>query len=71
MAGKSSDARRVMAGKSSDARRVMAGRAGNTPKISITSKGVVSVDANELFESHNVKEFIKEMAQFEKKSQAS
>ena len=57
-----------MVEKSGDARRVMPGKSGKTPKVSITSKGVVSVDANELFESLHVKKFIKEMAQFEKNS---
>ncbi len=47
----------------------MVEKSGDGPKVSITSKGVVSVDAKELFESPNVKKFIEDMAQIEKKSE--
>ena len=42
-----------------------------SPKVYITSKGAVYVDANELFRSPKVQKFIDEMAEIEKKSQMS
>ena len=49
----------------------MAEKSGDSPKVYITSKGAVYVDANELFRSPKVQKFISEMAEIEKKSQAS
>ena len=43
----------------------------SNPKVYITSKGVIYVDANELFRSPKVQKFIDEMAEIEKKSKAS
>ena len=37
----------------------MLGKSGSTPNVSITSKGAISVDANELFHSPNVQRIIK------------
>ena len=47
----------------------MAEKSGGSPKVYITSKGAVYVDANELFRSPKVQKFIDEMAEIEKKSQ--
>lgn len=49
----------------------MTGKSSDSSKVYITSKGAVYVDANELFRSPKVQKFIDEMAEFEKKSQAS
>lgn len=49
----------------------MARKSRSNPKVYITSKGVVYVDANELFRSPKVQKFIDDMAEIEKKSKAS
>ena len=49
----------------------MAEKSGDSPKVYITSKGAIYVDANKLFRSPKVQKFIDEMAEIEKKSQAN
>lgn len=49
----------------------MAEKSGKSPKVYITSKGAIYVDANELFRSPKVQKFIDEMAEIEKNSQTS
>ena len=49
----------------------MAAKSGDNPKVYITSKGAVYVDANELFRSPKVQKFIDEMAEIENRSRAS
>ena len=48
----------------------MAEQSGNNPNVKITSRGVIYVDANELFKSPKVRKFIHEMARIEKKSKS-
>ena len=45
----------------------MAKKPGNNPNVKITARGVIYVDANELFKSPKVRKFIHEMAEIEKK----
>ena len=49
----------------------MAEKSVDNPKVSITSKGAVYVNAKELFRSPKVQKFINEMAEIEKKSRVS
>lgn len=49
----------------------MAEKSGENPKVSITSKGAVYVNAKELIRSPKVQKFINEMAEIERKSQVS
>ena len=49
----------------------MVGKSNSNPNVSITSRGAIYVDANELFKSPKVQKVIKEMAEIEKKSQTS
>lgn len=49
----------------------MPAKAKDGPKVYITSKGAKYVDANELFRSQRVRQFLKNMMELEKKSKAS
>ena len=48
----------------------MAEKKSESFKVSITSKGVISVDPEELFRSPKVRKFLEDMARMEKSSQA-